>query len=86
MLTRLKDCNYRSVNADVATGHHDKCISILDIAQMYLLKKLVVGLPCLLLLIIPILAGSGLGCETAMGAVFVMVVIVAAGIIRADMT
>ena len=42
------------------------------------------GLPCLLLLIIPILAGSDFGWETAMGAVLVMVVMVAAGIIRVD--
>jgi hypothetical protein len=34
----------------------------------------------------PILAGSGFGWLTAMGAVFVMVVIVGAGIISADMT
>ena len=41
-------------------------------------------LPCLLLLMIPILAGSVLGCVTAMGAVLVIVVMVAAGIIRVD--
>ena len=33
---------------------------------------------------IPILAGSDLGWVTAMGAVFVIVVMVAAGIIRVD--
>ena len=32
----------------------------------------------------PILAGSVLGCVTAMGAVLVIVVMVAAGIIRVD--
>jgi hypothetical protein len=40
----------------------------------------------LLLLIRPILPGSGFGWVTAIGAVFVMVVIVGAGIISADMT
>ena len=41
-------------------------------------------LPCLLLLMRPILAGSVLGCVTAIGAVLVIVVMVAAGIIRVD--
>ncbi len=41
-------------------------------------------LPCLLLLMMPILAGSGFGWVTAIGAVLVIVVIVGAGIIRAE--
>ena len=48
-----------------------------------LIKKIWV-LPCLLLLMRPILAGSVLGCVTAIGAVLVIVVMVAAGIIRVD--
>ena len=44
-------------------------------------------LPCLILLLrMTCLLGSGFGCVTAMGAVFVMVVIVAAGSIRVDMS
>jgi hypothetical protein len=48
-------------------------------------KVCLVCLPCLLLLMIPILPRSDLGWETAIGAVFVIVVMVAAGIIRVDM-
>ena len=55
---------------------------------MYILVSSMYGnysfLPCLLLLMIPILVGSDFGWLTAMGAVLVMVVMVAAGIIRVD--
>ena len=55
-------------------------------SKFFISNKFRLGLPCLLLLMIPIFVWSGLGWEAAMGAVLVIVVIVAAGIISADIT